>query len=89
MRNLPGAIEVQLAKTRRFEREFGTTIPHVFTTSHLTHAPIEQLLEKIAGDALGRNVWLSPGRSIGLRMVPMVRDLRFAWEETAQRGPLV
>jgi len=26
---------------------------------------------------------LSPGRSIGLRMVPTVRDLRFAWEETA------
>ena len=25
---------------------------------------------------------LSPGRTIGLRMVPMERDLRFAWEET-------
>ena len=24
---------------------------------------------------------LSPGRSIGLRLVPMTRDLRFAWEE--------
>ena len=28
---------------------------------------------------------LSPGRSIGLRMVPMARDLRFAWEEMPQQ----
>ncbi len=28
---------------------------------------------------------LSPGRSIGLRIVPMVRDLRFAREETPQQ----
>ena len=28
---------------------------------------------------------LSPGRAIGLRMVPMVRDLRFAWEEVPQQ----
>jgi hypothetical protein len=30
-------------------------------------------------------VLLSPGRSIGLRLVPMVRDLRFAWEEMPQQ----
>jgi hypothetical protein len=28
---------------------------------------------------------LSPGRSVGLRMVPMERDLRFLWEERAQQ----
>src|ERR1019366_4527717 len=28
---------------------------------------------------------LSPGRIIGLRMVPMERDLRFAWEEMPQQ----
>src|SRR5213075_1233549 len=28
---------------------------------------------------------LSPGKSIGLRMVPTVRDLRFAWEEMPQQ----
>jgi len=28
---------------------------------------------------------LSPGRSIGLRMIPMVRDLRFLWEEMPQQ----
>ena len=28
---------------------------------------------------------LSPGRAIGLRLVPMARDLRFAWEEMPQQ----
>jgi hypothetical protein len=28
---------------------------------------------------------LSPGRSVGLRLVPMARDLRFAWEELPQQ----
>ena len=28
---------------------------------------------------------LSPGRSVGLRMIPMARDLRFAWEEMPQQ----
>ena len=78
-------IEVHLAKTRRTARAFGTEIPHVFTTSYLTHTPIERFLRETAGDALDRTVWLSPGRSIGLRLVPTVRDLHFAWEETAQQ----
>jgi len=78
-------IEVHLAKTRHSSREAGATIPHVFTTSHLTHAPIEASLRELAGPALERDVWLSPGRSIGLRLVPTVRDLQFAWEETAQQ----
>ncbi|HVZ65156.1 MAG TPA: UTP--glucose-1-phosphate uridylyltransferase [Lacunisphaera sp.] len=78
-------IEVHLAKTRRTGQAAGMTVPHVFTTSHLTHAPIERTLAGVAGATLGRDVWLSPGRSIGLRLVPTLRDLQFAWEETAQQ----
>lgn len=78
-------IEVHLAKTRRSGRTAGTAVPHVFTTSHLTHAPIERMLHDLADGALDRDLWLSPGRSIGLRLVPAVRDLQFAWEETAQQ----
>ncbi|HTT58334.1 MAG TPA: UTP--glucose-1-phosphate uridylyltransferase [Opitutaceae bacterium] len=78
-------IEVHLAKTRRTARTFGAGIPHVFTTSYLTHEPIERLLGAVAGGELDRTVWLSPGRSIGLRLIPTVRDLHFAWEETAQQ----
>jgi hypothetical protein len=78
-------IETHLARTRRTAQEFNTRIPHVFTTSHLTHAPIESWLKQFVGDAWERDAWLSPGRSIGLRLVPAVRDLVFAWEETAQQ----
>ncbi len=76
--------DVHLAKTRRTAAECGAAPPHVFTTSYLTHAPIERAL-RAAGAALDRDVFLSPGRSIGLRLVPTVRDLHFAWQETAQQ----
>jgi len=78
-------IETHLARTRRAAREFDATIPHVFTTSHLTHAPIEHWLRTTYPDSVDKDIWLSPGRSIGLRLVPAVRDLIFAWEETAQQ----
>ena len=78
-------IDVHLAKSRRTARTHDTSIPHVFTTSYLTHAPIETYLRQVAGEDWERDVWLSSGRSIGLRMVPTVRDLQFAWEETAQQ----
>ncbi len=76
--------EVHLAKSRRTAGQCGCAVPHVFTTSYLTHAPIERHL-RTQGAALDRDVFLSPGRSIGLRLVPTVRDLQFAWEETAQQ----
>jgi hypothetical protein len=78
-------IDVHLAKTRKSAATSGARIPHIFTTSHLTHAPTESSLRPIAGDAWDKDIWLSPGRSIGLRLVPTVRDLQFAWEETAQQ----
>jgi hypothetical protein len=77
--------DVHLAKSRRTAALYGAEVPHVFTTSHLTHAPIEQHLRTHCGSAFGRTVFVSPGRSIGLRLVPAVRDLVFAWEETAQQ----
>lgn len=78
-------IDVHLAKTRRAERRSGGNIPHVFTTSYLTHSPTEAYLRRQRAGDFGRAVWLSPGRSIGLRLVPTVRDLQFAWEEIAQQ----
>jgi UTP--glucose-1-phosphate uridylyltransferase len=76
---------VHLAKTARTAAAAGVAIPHVFTTSHMTHAPIESWARAHAGDDFGRTVIVSPGRSIGLRLVPMTRDLYFAWQETAQQ----
>jgi hypothetical protein len=77
--------DVHLAKSRRTAADFGAAVPHVFTTSYLTHAPIERFLRAEHSAAFDRSVFLSPGRSIGLRLVPTVRDLHFAWEETAQQ----
>jgi hypothetical protein len=69
-------LDVHVAKTRRISRLAGMALPHVVTTSHLTHRQLE---------AAGLPVILSPGRAVGLRLVPMVRDLRFAWEETSRQ----
>ena len=77
--------DVHLAKSRHTAARYGAAVPHVFTTSNLTHAPIADYLRAQHANALDRSVFISPGRSIGLRLVPAVRDLVFAWEETAQQ----
>ena len=69
-------LEVHSAKARRIGRLAGGEVPHIVTTSYLTHRQIEQE---------GLPVVLSPGRAVGLRLIPTVRDLRFAWEETAHQ----
>jgi hypothetical protein len=78
-------LEVHLAKTRRRGREFSNLPRHVITTSYLTHAPIERLLETERAYGMADSVLLSPGRSIGLRLVPTVADLRFAWAEVREQ----
>jgi hypothetical protein len=78
-------LEVHLAKTRRAGRQCQATIPHVFTTGYLTDGPIRAHLEMTSDYGYEGSVHVSSGRSVGLRMVPMVRDLRFAWEELPQQ----
>jgi hypothetical protein len=78
-------IEVHLAKSRRVSQDCGTPLPHVITTSYLTHEAIAAHLESENNYGYPGPLLLSPGRAIGLRMVPMVRDLRFAWEEVPQQ----
>ncbi len=78
-------IETHLAKSRRVSKQFGVVLPHVFTTSYLTHAPIESFLARLKNYHYSGPLVLSPGRAIGLRMIPMERDLRFAWEEMPQQ----
>ncbi len=78
-------IEVHLAKSKRISRAVGRPLPHVITTSYLTHAPIEQFLARQGNYGYPGPLVLSPGRAIGLRMIPMVRDLQFMWEEMPQQ----
>jgi hypothetical protein len=78
-------VEVHLAKSRRISRLCGTPLPHIFTTSYLTHTPVQEWLARAGNYGYGGPVLLSPGRSVGLRLIPMARDLRFAWEEMPQQ----
>jgi hypothetical protein len=78
-------IEIHLAKSRQTARLTGTPLPHVLTTSYLTHEPIREYLAAEEHYGYSGPLYLSPGRSVGLRLIPMARDLRFAWEEMPQQ----
>jgi len=78
-------VELHLAKTRRSNARWGVDAPHVFTTSYLTYRPIAERLAALDNYGYRGPLYLSRGRSVGLRFVPMARDLRFAWEETQQQ----
>jgi hypothetical protein len=77
-------LEIHLAKTRKVEREFQIKIPHIVTTSYLTHFAIERHLKSSGNYGHDGAVYLSRGQSIGQRLIPMARDLSFLWEETSQ-----
>jgi hypothetical protein len=77
-------IELHLAKNRKTSDNYGALLPHIFTTSYLTHQPIKDYItsnEKLNNGS----VYLSPGQFIGLRLYPTERDLRFYWEELSQQ----
>src|SRR5208283_4918329 len=63
----------------------GTALPHVITTGYLTHEPIASHLRAQKNYGYPELLHLSPGQAVGLRLVPMTRDLRFAWEEMPQQ----
>jgi len=78
-------METHLAKSRRVSRQAGTPIPHIFTTSYLTHAPTEQFLARQNHYGLPGPAFPLTRKIVGLRMIPTVRDLRFVWEEMPQQ----
>ena len=67
-------VETHLAKSRRISHQHGTPIPHIFTTSYLSHDATSHYLREHANFGYPGPILLSEGKSIGLRMVPMVRD---------------
>ncbi len=78
-------LEIHLAKTRAAMHRHGfqASIPHVVTTSYLSHPAIERHLQQTKNYGHTGPVLLSPGQSIGHRLIPMARDLTFLWEEQA------
>ncbi|MCA9236846.1 MAG: UTP--glucose-1-phosphate uridylyltransferase [Planctomycetales bacterium] len=78
-------LEVHLAKTQRVSQQFEAPVGHVVTTGYMTDEPIRAHLQMHDDYGLAGRVFVSPSRSVGLRMIPMERDLRFAWEEMPQQ----
>lgn len=78
-------VETHLAKSRQIARACGTRLPHIFTTSYFSHDPTQAFLKEYGSFGYDGPLVLSEGKSIGLRMIPAERDLRFAWEEMPQQ----
>jgi hypothetical protein len=78
-------MEVHLAKSRRVGLRAGNGLPHIFTTSYLTHDPTTEFLARRRNYGYEAPVILSRGKAVGLRLVPTERDLRFLWEEMPQQ----
>ena len=83
-------LDIHFAKTRQVAAAYGISPLHVVSSGYLTDRPIRDAVEKLNAllpdsprrDAIFR---VSRGASIGLRMVPTLRDLQFTWEEVAQQ----
>lgn len=78
-------IETHLAKSRRIAKRCSTPLPHVFTTGYLAHQAIAEFLKRENHYGYDGPLFLSEGKSVGLRLVPTERDLRFMWEEMPQQ----
>ncbi len=78
-------IEAHLAKNHKISNMSGVHIPHIITTSYLTHQAISDFLDRENNFGYKGPLYLSPGKVVGLRLIPMERDLRFLWEEMPQQ----
>ncbi|HEC41367.1 MAG TPA: UTP--glucose-1-phosphate uridylyltransferase [Bacteroides sp.] len=78
-------LELHLAKNRSVAKICGREIPHIITTSFLTHDAIQNFLDYSAFFGHAGQTYLSPGRSIGLRLIPTERELRYLWEVLPQQ----
>jgi hypothetical protein len=75
-------LDIHFAKTRAVAAKFGVSPLHVVTSGYLTDKPLRDAVAALGHDEIFR---VSRGASVGLRMVPTLRDLQFAWEETSQQ----
>jgi galactokinase/mevalonate kinase-like predicted kinase len=77
-------LEIHLAKSQKTSNQYNKAVPHLVSTSFLTHNSIKKHLERSKNYGYTGPLYLSPARSISQRFIPMVRDLMFLWQETAQ-----
>ena len=77
-------LEVHLAKTKAIGQQYGTRPAHLVATSYLTNDAIAKEMKQTEQYGYDGSVYISKGKSIGQRFVPMIRDLQFLWEEMPQ-----
>jgi len=75
-------LDVHIAKSRRIGEIYGQYPTHIVTTGYMTDTPIRKSVKSIEYPG---SIIVSRGKSVGLRMIPTVRDLHFAWEEMPQQ----
>jgi hypothetical protein len=87
-------LEVHIAKSKLTNQLYGpqcagrqrAAIPHIVTTSYMTDRPLRDHLAAVQHYGYPGGVCLSQGKSVGLRMIPTIRDLNFYWEEMPQQA---
>jgi len=73
-------LEIHLAKSRRTAKLAGIPLPHVVTTSFMTDSALQTYLDRVEKHGYEGPLYLSKGKSMGLRLVPTVNDLQFSWD---------
>jgi len=74
-------LDIHIAKSKMTCKRYSCTIPHIITTSYLTHEAIERYLKEFEHFGYSEHLYLSPSKSIGRRVYPMIRDLLFHFQE--------
>jgi UDP-N-acetylglucosamine pyrophosphorylase len=74
-------LEIHIAKSRNTASLYGCKIPHIFTTSYLTHEAVSNFLKRFHYFNYREFIHLSSAKTIGHRVYPMERDLQFSWKE--------
>lgn len=75
---------VHIKKTSGTIKKYGIKIPNIVATSYLTGEYIQEHLKRNKNYDSDCPVYISHGKSIGQRFIPMVRDLVFLWEELSE-----
>ena len=78
-------LETHIAKSRKTSKDHGAAVPHAISTGYLTHEAVMRHLEQERFYGYRDSTYLSPGNNVGLRLIPTVRDLKFAWLEMPQQ----
>lgn len=77
-------LEIHLAKSKRISQLVGKDLPHVITTSFMTDPAIQTYLDRVERHGYKGPIYISKGKSIGLRLIPTVEDLKFSFEQKAK-----